>query len=237
MAKCGRSTVNSAFSAKDMAVAAEDMGARELGWVFDTGLAGVAKVDMFTHFNRDHSFFLLQCVDCNNSRLVLGHGRSVPINGPNMSSILGLKDGGSVELEHVDGPPLAEEVYDARLMLGLSLSNIEIDTVALGSIVKEEHPAEMSEFYVNRFKLAYAMLAVSVFFRPGDKRWHVPRDAYLLAAMIPDLGNINWGNYVARGIVDGSFQVQRDVARGSRGHSVYGCLYALEVYLTFAVSK
>ncbi|XP_071676970.1 uncharacterized protein [Lolium perenne] len=229
MPKCGRSTLNSAFSAKDMAFAAEEMSARELGWVFDIGLAGVAKVDMFTHFNRDHSFFLLQCVDSNNGKLVLGHGRSVPVNGSNMSSILGLKEGGSVELEHVDGPPEAEEVYDARLMLGLSLGNTEIDTVALVSIVKEEHPAEPDEYHVNRFKLAYAMLAVSVFFRPGGKRWQVPRDAYLLAAMIPDLGNINWGNYVARGIIDGSFQVQKELANRSRGHSVYGCLYALEV--------
>ncbi|KAK1615385.1 hypothetical protein QYE76_020902 [Lolium multiflorum] len=227
MPRSGRSTVNSSFAPKDLFDAVRGWSEQELDLVRAMGLAGLLLLDRFSHFNRDFSQFVLLCIDTSKSRLVLGKKRYADINEETFCRIVGARLGGSVEIQRTTGPPSPHEIYDARVALGLP-GQTEISTYVLMTLLRTPRLHPLSDVDAARVKLAYGMLAISVFFSPRDRRAYIPRDAYLLAASAGDICNLNWGRYGVEELLDGAWRVQVSVSRHVRGGTVYGCLLAAQ---------
>jgi hypothetical protein len=98
------------------------------------------------------------------------------------------------------------------------------------SILKEGRSGALSLEETHRVKLAYGMLAISVFFSPRDKRGPVPRDAYLIAADTMALDNLNWGQYAVTEVLDAARELQESIGNfRPGGFTLHGCQLAVQV--------
>jgi hypothetical protein len=148
-----------------------------------------------------------------------------------MSGILGAKEGGEVEIQRVREGPTTNEIFMVRRMLDLDLNHQEVKTPDLLKVLCEQHPDEFTKEKSIRLKLAFAMLVLSVFYSPRDKRGYVPKDAYLLAYAPGNLDKLNWTKYGVAELLDGAARVQQYIKDNTRpvGFTIFGCHYYLQV--------
>ncbi|KAM3312698.1 hypothetical protein ACQJBY_032493 [Aegilops geniculata] len=147
-----------------------------------------------------------------------------------MSGILGTREGGEVEIQRLREGPTTKEIFMVRKMLDLDLNHQEVKTPDLLKVLCEQHLDEFTKPNSIRFKLAFAMLVLSVFYSPRDKRGYVPKDAYLLAYAPENLDKLNWTKYGVADLLDGAARVQQYVNANARpGITIFGCHYYLQV--------
>jgi hypothetical protein len=142
--------------------------------------------------------------------------------------MLGIREGGAISLQHRTGAATTAEVQAACVVLKIPLQ--ELTTHKLVSILREARMGALSDDESKRVRLAYGMLAISVFFSPRDKRGSVPRDAYLLAAHVSEMDQINWAKYALEEVVDGAKKLQDAIRRyGASSFTLLGCQMAVQV--------
>uniref|UniRef100_A0A453B6P0 DUF1985 domain-containing protein n=1 Tax=Aegilops tauschii subsp. strangulata TaxID=200361 RepID=A0A453B6P0_AEGTS len=228
--KTGHSVLKSSFAPKDIAIAVAKWGESPKKQTREMGLGGLLHVDHFTHFSRNHSLFCLQSIDTRRKRLVLGKNKFAQISERSMSAILGTREGGGVEIQRVREGPTTKEIFMVRKMLDLDLNHQEVKTPDLLKVLCEDHPEEFTKTRAIRLKLALAMLVLSVFYSPRDKRGYVPKDAYLLAYAPENLDKLNWTKYGVAELLDAAARVQQYVnANPGPGLTIFGCHYYLQV--------
>jgi hypothetical protein len=207
--------------------------------IVDIGLGGILEIDNILFVNRDFSQWLLQRVDCSKAVLKIGENGTVSLTQLQVSSILGIRYGGSVEIKRGEGSPTMDEIRNCRTFLGIEGSSEEITVTELVAVLMDKCSSPITDSDRIRLQVGFVMLCCIVFFSRRNKRYVIPKDGYEMVKDPGVLNRLNWGKYVVDEILIGDEAVQKAINQGRKRFNVYGCLLFLQVCIPiiFRINK
>jgi hypothetical protein len=159
--------VNSCFAPKDLFKATSEWNEEQRSVVVELGLSGLLELDNILFVNRDFSQWLLQRVDTQKGVLKIGRNEFIYLSQLQVSSILGIRYGGAIDITRSDGHPTSKQIQKCRFYLGIGGSSEEITVTELVSVLMKKYSSTLTEADKTRLKVGYVMLCCTVFLVPG----------------------------------------------------------------------
>lgn len=191
--------------------------------VREMGFEGLLELPAIIKANRQQSMWLMSKVDEKASAIIIDARRDLPFDDGDVGKLLGVPSVGSPV--NKNAPP--HVVGTVREILGIGNGEKKITPIV--NIVKIRYGRAMTKAEADKFKVAFAICAMTFLLVPPLKHNYFMTD-YWNALHIPDMIQMfNWGWYIREEILSSAGRVKSELLGGKLKSNLTGCTFFLQV--------
>jgi hypothetical protein len=225
-AKDNKVQIHTAFSITSLNKVCSTFSQEKRNIVESIGLGDLLCLPDLKMFPRQMVFWLLGNMDSSNAALKLTTGDKIAFSNRDVQIVLGLPCKGINVLGVESSSGSASRRKRSVLMLRpgeepnfKNIESILLSEVGRGMSIKEK----------DAFKVAFVLFADAVFLGPKGQHPKINTELLKKCSDPSVVGNINWCDYVVRGLKNSARKVQFSMLNGNKNPTIEGCLLFLLV--------
>ncbi|CAM0879267.1 unnamed protein product [Alopecurus aequalis] len=216
--------INSRCSVKAMRAIMDPFTEEKNNLVREMEFEGMLDLPRIKLSDRKFSMWLFDHVDEMASAIIIDPRRDLQFDDSDMHKVMGVPFGGARIRRNC--PKYKEEAV--REMLGISKSETRVNVIA--DILAEDYGRAMTQEERNRFKVAFAICAVTYIIAPSLKGTYFTT-GYWGALYRPELiPKQDWSRFAREEILTTGSRVIGELQQGRKKANLNGCTHALQVY-------